>query len=196
MAAMAATVVIGLSLDWSGTQLGVPHPPFIGAYGPQANVLELITIPCFVAAVLLVPWLMRQRTAAFTAGLFVFTLILRVTLNTGRGGTNQLDRALFVGPKGEGKNEDLPSLAAFDYGPRFVLDRFAELVPSLPVHSAGHPPGLLLTMYYLGLDTSPRLTAFIIGVGALSAPLTYALARRMFEERVARIAGILAAFAP
>ena len=58
------------------------------------------------------------------------TLILRVTLNTGRGGTNQLDRALFVGPKGEGKNEYLPSLAAFDYGPRFVLDRFAELVPS------------------------------------------------------------------
>ena len=196
MAMMAATVVIGLSLDASGTQLGVPYPPFIGAYGPQANVLELVTIPCFVAAVLLVPWLLRLRTAAFAAGLFVFTLILRVTLNTGRGGTNQLDRALFVGPKGEGKNEYLPSLAAFDYGPRFVLDRFAELVPSLPVHSAGHPPGLLLTMYYLGLDTSPKLTAFIIGVGALSAPLTYALARRLFDERVARIAGVLAAFAP
>ena len=94
------------------------------------------------------------------------TLILRVTLNTGRGGTHQLDRALFVGPKGEGKNEYLPSLAAFDYGPRFVLDRFAELVPCLPVHSAGHPPGLLLVMHYLGLDTSPRLTAFILFVGA------------------------------
>ena len=79
----------------------------------------------------------------FAAALFVITLILRVTLNVARGGTHQLDRALFVGPKGEGKNEYLPSLAAFDYGPRFVLDRFAELVPALPVHSAGHPPGLL-----------------------------------------------------
>jgi hypothetical protein len=197
MLVMTATVVIGLSLDWSGTQLGVPHPPFIGAYGPQANVMELITIPCFVAAVALVPWLLRQREALFAAGLFVFTVILRLTLNTGRGGTHQLDRALFVGPKGEGKNEYLPSLAAFDYGPRFVLDRFAELVPSLPVHSAGHPPGLLLTMHYLGLDTSPKLTAFIIGVGALSAPLTYALAKRVFEEeRTARIAGVLAAFSP
>jgi hypothetical protein len=197
MLAMAATVVIGLSLDWSGTQLGVPHPPFIGAYGPQANVLELVTIPCFVAAVALVPRLLAAREAVFAAGLFVVTVILRVTLNTGRGGTHQLDRALFVGPKGEGKNEYLPSLAAFDYGPRFVLDRFAELVPSLPVHSAGHPPGLLLTMHYLGLDTSPKLTAFIIGVGALSAPLTYALAKRVFaEERTARVAGVLAAFSP
>jgi hypothetical protein len=196
MAAMAATVVIGLSLDLSGTQLGVPHPPFIGAWGPQANVLELVTIPCFVAAVALVPWLLRQRTALFAAALYATTLILRVTLNTGRGGTHQLDRALFVGPKGEGKNEYLPSLAAFDYGPRFVLDRFAELVPSLPVHSAGHPPGLLLVMHYLSLDTSPRLTAFILVAGAASAPLTYVLAKQLFDEDVARIAGLLAAFAP
>jgi hypothetical protein len=195
--AMVATVVVGLVLDGTGTQLGVPHPPFIGAYGPQANVLELVTIPCFVAAVALVPRLLAAREAVFAAGLFVVTVILRVTLNTGRGGTHQLDRALFVGPKGEGKNEYLPSLAAFDYGPRFVLDRFAELVPSLPVHSAGHPPGLLLTMHYLGLDTSPKLAAFIIGVGAFSAPLTYVLAKRIFEvQRTARIAGVLAAFAP
>src|SRR3954470_17315301 len=196
MAAMAATVVIGLSLDASGTQLGVPHPPFIGAYGPQANVLELVTIPCFVAAVALVPHLLRLKPALFAAALYATTLILRVTLNTGRGGTHQLDRALFVGPKGEGKNEYLPSLAAFDYGPRFVLDRFAELVPSLPVHSAGHPPGLLLTMYVLHLDSAPRLGWFCILVGALSAPLTYALARRLLAERQARVAGVLAALSP
>jgi hypothetical protein len=194
MAALAATVVIGLLLDASGTQLGVPHPPFIGAWGPQANVLELVTIPCFVAAVLFVPTLLRARL--FPLWIYVTTLILRVTLNTGRGGTNQLDRALFVGPKGEGKNEYLPSLAAFDYGPRFVLDRFAELVPSLPVHSAGHPPGLLLVMHYLSLDTSPKLTAFILFVGAAAAPLTYVLAQRLFDEPTARIAGLLAAFAP
>jgi hypothetical protein len=196
MAAMVATVVVGLALDASGTQLGVPHPPFIGAYGPQANTLELVTIPAFVAAVALVPWLLRRKPALFAAALYATTLILRVTLNTGRGGTNQLDRALFVGPKGEGKNEYLPSLAAFDYGPRFVLDRFAELVPSLPVHSAGHPPGLLLVMHYLSLDTSPRLTAFILFVGAASAPLTYVLAKRQFDEDVAKVAGLLAAFAP
>src|SRR3954453_13420459 len=193
---MAATIVIGLALDATGTQLGVPHPPFIGAYGPQANILELVTIPCFVAAVALVPHLLRLKQALFAATLYATTLILRVTLNTGRGGTHQLDRALFVGPKGEGKNEYLPSLAAFDYGPRFVLDRFAELVPSLPVHSAGHPPGLLLVMHYLSLDTSPRLTAFILFAGAASAPLTYVVAKRLFDENVAKVAGLLASFPP
>src|SRR6185503_8905847 len=100
MATMAATVVIGLSLDAGGTQLGVPHPPFIGAYGPQANLLELVTIPAFVTAVALVPGLLRLTPVLYAAALYVTTLILRVTLNTGRGGTNQLDRALFVGPKG------------------------------------------------------------------------------------------------
>jgi len=196
MGATAATVVIGLSLDAGGTQLGVPHPPFIGAYGPRADVLELVTVPCFAIAVALVPWLLRQRPALFAAALYATTLILRVTLNTGRGGTHRLDSALFVGQRGEGKNEYLPSLAAFDYGPRFVLDRFAELVPSLPVHSAGHRPGLLLVMTYRSLDTSRRLTAFILFVGAASAPLTYLLAKRLFDEDVARIAGLLAAFAP
>jgi hypothetical protein len=194
--AALATVAVGIGLDLSGTQLGVPHPPFIGAWGPRANVLLVVAIPCFAGAVALVPALLRARAGVFAAALFVTTLILRVSLSVARGGTNRLDSSLFVGATGEGKNEYLPSLAAFDYGPRFFLDRFAELVPALPVHSAGHPPGLLVTMHYLGLDTSPKLAAFIIGVGALSAPLTYVLAKRLFEEDVARVAGVLAAFAP
>jgi hypothetical protein len=87
-------------------------------------------------------------------------------------------------------------MAAFDYGPRFVLDRFAELVPALPVHAAGHPPGLLLTMHYLQLDSAKRLAWFCIVVGACSAPLAYALARQLFEDATARVAGLLMAFSP
>ncbi len=191
-----ATVAVGLTLDGTGTQLGVPHPPFIGAWGPRANLWLVVAVPCFAGAVLLVPTLLRARPAVLAVALFVLTLVLRLTLNFARFGTGHLDRALTVGARGEGKNEYLPSLAAFDYGPRFVLDRFAELVPALPVHSAGHPPGLLLTMHYLSLDTAPRLAWFCIVVGALSAPLTYVLARRLFEENVARVAGVLAAFSP
>src|SRR5919108_3433486 len=82
---MAATVAGGLALDASGTQLGVPHPPFIGAYGPQANVLLAVALPCFAAAVALVPTLLRARTVVFAAALFVVTLILRVSLSTARG---------------------------------------------------------------------------------------------------------------
>ena len=51
-------------------------------------------------------------------------------------------------------------------------------------------------MHYLGLDTAPRLAAFCIFVGALSAPLTYVLAKRLFDEDVASIAGVLAASRP
>src|SRR3954469_25003885 len=53
-----------------------------------------------------------------------------------------------------------------------------------------------MVMHYLSLDTSPRLTAFIVFAGAASAPLTYVLAKRLFDEDVAKVAGLLAAFAP
>jgi hypothetical protein len=119
-----------------------------------------------------------------------------VLLGAVRQGTFGWHDMFDVLPRGEGKNEYLPSLAAFDYGGRFFLDRFSELVPALPVHSAGHPPGLLLVMHYAHIDTADRLTWFCILVGALSAPLTYVLARSLFEEPIARIAGVLAALSP
>ena len=53
----------------------------------------------------------------------------------------------------EGENEYVAALGALDFGAGFFVDRFAELVPSLPVHAAGHPPGLLLTMHALGIDS-------------------------------------------
>ncbi len=189
-----ATVAVGLALDASGTLLGVPHPPFIGAYGPRANPWLIVAIPCFVAAVALVPRVLRMRH--FGLALFAGTLVLRLVLAAARQGTFAWERPFSVGLRGEGKNEYLPAMPAFDYGPGFVLDRFAELVPSLPVHAAGHPPGLLLVMHFLHLDTAARLGWFCIVVGALSAPLTYALGRRVLTEPQARVAGVLAAFSP
>jgi hypothetical protein len=66
----------------------------------------------------------------------------------------------------------------------------------MPVHVAGHPPGLPLVMHLLGLDTPGRLAAFCIVVGAIAAPLTYGLARELLEERGARLAGLLMALSP
>ena len=77
-----------------------------------------------------------------------------------------------------------------------MLDRFAELVPALPVHSAGHPPGLLLSCT-TWLDTAPRLAAFCIFVGALErAAHLRARPSASSTSDVARIAGVLAAFSP
>ena len=173
-----ATVAVGLWRDAHGTQLGVPHPPFIGAYGIRATWWLIPTVPAFVAAVALVRPVLRLRGVRFAVSIFAGTLILRVLLGAVRQGTFGWHDMFDVLPRGEGKNEYLPSLAAFDYGARFFLDRFSELVPALPVHSAGHPPGLLLVMHYAHIDTADRLAWFCILVGALSAPLTYVLARQ------------------
>ena len=56
----------------------------------------------------------------------------------------------------EAGNEYLPGLPALSYGTHFYLDRFAELVPSLPVNVAGHPPAPLLLLHALGLTTRRR----------------------------------------
>ncbi|HET6549062.1 MAG TPA: hypothetical protein VFG79_11425, partial [Solirubrobacter sp.] len=191
-----ATIVVGLALDATGHPLGVPQPPFIGAYGPRADPWLLAAIPAFAAAVAVAPRLLRAPPVLFGAALGLMTLVLRLLLAAARQGPEAWDRAFVVLPSGEGKNEYLPALAAFDYGPHFVVDRFAQLVPALPVHAAGHPPGLLLTMHYLHLDTAPRLAAFCIAAGALSAPLTYVLAKRILTEPQARIAGLLATLSP
>jgi hypothetical protein len=172
----------------------VPHPPFIGKWWPRLHPLMALAVPCFVVAVALVPRVLAAKPAVLAAALFAGTLALRILLAMGRRGPAKLEQMFYL--DGEGKNEYLPSLAAFDYGTRFFIDRFAELVPALPVHSAGHPPGLLLVMHALGLDTPTRLAAFCLLVGAASAPLTYALARRVIDERAARVAGVLAALSP
>jgi methylthioxylose transferase len=96
----------------------------------------------------------------------------------------------------EAANEYLPALGGLEWGPRFFLDRFAETVPAYPVHVAGHPPGLLLTLHTLGITSPGGMAALCIGVGALSVPLTYRLGRELLDERRARIAALLLAFAP
>jgi hypothetical protein len=64
------------------------------------------------------------------------------------------------------------------------------------VHAIGHPPGLLVTMHALGIDGAPGMAALTIGVGALSIPLAYLLARTLLDERRARVATLLYVFAP
>jgi hypothetical protein len=192
----AGTVGVGLVLDARGTELGVPHPPFVGNWAPRVDAWMLVALPCFAAAVALVPRALRAAPRGFAAALLAGTLVLRLALAAARGGTSAWDHVFQLHGSFEGPNEYLPALRSFAYGSGFFLDRFAELVPSLPVHAAGHPPGLLLTMHALSLDTPARLAAFCIAVGALSAPLTYALGRRVLAEPDARVAGGLMALAP
>jgi hypothetical protein len=134
--------------------------------------------------------------AGFAAAVLTVTLVARLALAAGRGGTGQWAHVFRLEGSFEGPNEYLPALNALAHGPRWFLDRFAELVPALPVHAAGHPPGLLLTMHALAIDTPARLAALCILAGALAVPVAYAIARRLLDERTARTAALLLALAP
>ena len=182
----------------AGVVLGAPYPPSFGSFEPAATPLLALSAAGFAAAVALAPRLLAPRVRpAYVAGaLLAGTLALRLVLAAGRGGTGAWDRVFDPRRSFEAANEYLSGLPALSYGPHYFLDRFAELVPALPVHVAGHPPGLLLVAHALSLTTPARLAALCIGVGALSAPLSYGLARTLLDERAARITGLLMALAP
>ena len=179
----------------SGERLGLPWAPLVGNWAPQADPLLAVSIACFAAAVLVAPRLLALPAPAFAVASVAIALVLLLALAAGSGGTAQWSEVFEPGSL-EGPNEYLPALGAFEFGAGFVLDRFAELVPSLPVHAAGHPPGLLLTLHALGIDSPGGMAALCIGAAALAAPLTYLLARQVLDERRARVAALLLAMAP
>ena len=191
-----ATIAVGLYLQRvAGEPLGLPYAPLVGNWGPQADPLLVVSIVCFAAAVLVAPRLLSLPAPLFAVASFVLVLVLQLALAAGSGGTAQWS-AVFDPATFEGPNEYLPALGALDFGAGFFVDRFAELVPSLPVHAAGHPPGLLLVLHALGIDSPGGMAGLCIGVGALSGPLTYLLARQVLDERRARVATLLLALAP
>jgi methylthioxylose transferase len=198
LTAGVATIAVGL---FSGIPLGVSHPPFVGHVAPHADPLLAVSIACFTAAVVLAPRLLTLPAWGFACASFVLTLILRLALAAGGGGAGGAGIAAWwkvfdPARSYEAPNEYLPALGALHWGPRFFLDRFAETVPALPVHAAGHPPGLLLTLHFLGVTSPGGMAALCIGVGALGVPLLYALARGLVPEHPARVATLLLAFAP
>jgi hypothetical protein len=198
LAALAVPVVVG---RLTRTPLGVPHPPFVGNIDPHSDPLLIVSVLCFAAALAWAPRLLTATPAAFAAATFALTLVLRLVLAAGGGGRGGAGIAAWwkvfdPARSYEAPNEYLPALGALHWGPRFFLDRFAETVPALPVHAAGHPPGLLLTLSALGISSPGGMAAFCIGVGALSVPLFYPLGRHLLDERRARVATLLFAFAP
>jgi hypothetical protein len=198
LAALAAPVVVA-RVD--RTPRGVPHPPFVGPIAPHADPLLIVSVLCFAAAVAWAPRLLTVTPAAFAGGTFALTLVLRLALAAGGGGRGGAGVAAWwkvfdPARSYEAPNEYLPALGALHWGPHFFLDRFAETVPALPVHAAGHPPGLLLTLYALGISSPGGMAALCIGVGALSVPLSYPLGRRLLDEHRARVATLLLALAP
>jgi hypothetical protein len=66
----------------------------------------------------------------------------------------------------------------------------------MTTHVKGNPPGPLIALHLLGIDTPGALASVCIGVGALTAPLAYDLGRVLGGEHRGRLAGVLTAFSP
>lgn len=201
--AVLATIVTGTAIRQTIGGLGTATPPFVIVYEPEATLgWALAALLVVVGAAYAASRLARAATIGATAWLGLTTLLTLTTglaLNAARHGTSGWSEIFVLGPGGsfEAKNEYLPGLPALSYGQGFFLDRFAELVPSLPVNVAGHPPALMLLIDTLGLTTANRLAALCIAAAVLTPAVTYAVARalELTEER-ARLAALLAALSP
>ena len=192
----AATIGVGLALHASGTTLGAALPPFNASWQPDAAPHALVAVASLAAAVVAAPRLLvRPRSpVAFAAVVLGLGLALRLALGAARDGTERWS-AVF-GSNVEAHNEYLPALVALDPGLGRFLDRFAEVALTLPIHPSAHPPGVLVTMHWLGVDGAGGAAALAIVGGALTIPLAYALARQLLDEQRARLATLLVLLAP
>lgn len=191
------TVTVGLALDEAGVGLGTQLPPFFASWDPGIDSDALVALP-----ILLLAGLVAARSVEWSASPTSFLVVAilagasaRLALAAAGGGTSSW--ASVFGTDPEAANEYLPALPALDRGVGNFLDRFAEVAPSLPIHPSAHPPGLLLTMEGLGIESPGALAALVIAGGLAAIPLTYVLARRVgLDPGRARIATLLMAFSP
>ena len=190
------TVLAGIVINLSGGGLGAVGAPFFVQVAPRASVYLIPAIPAFAAGLLLARVISRPSVPppVFVAAVVGLTLILRLAVNAVRDGPAAW-HAVFT-TSFEAQEEYLPALPALRLGVRSFLDHFAEFSASLPIHPSAHPPGMLLTLHFLGITTGQAMAALTIGVGALTAPLAYALGRELLDEGRARTAALFYVFAP
>ncbi len=197
-ALIAATVACGLLAEAAGAELGTASPPLLYRLRPELAPAALAVAALLATATVFAPRLRSPRCPplAFAAAALALGLALRLALALARGGGTDAWSTVFRPGEVEASSEYLPVLPALDFGLHAFLDRFAELGTSFPVHAVGHPPGLLSSIHLLGIDGPGGLAALTIGIGVLSIPLLYVLARELLDESRARIATLIYVFAP
>jgi hypothetical protein len=195
----AATIAVGLAARAAGVDWGAPAQPLVLFLRPALSPWAAVGVAALGATLLAARRLLAAElgVAAHGAALFALTLVARLGLNMVRGGPHAWYDVFVVHATGQGRTEYLPALPVLHAeGVGRFLERFDALVPTLSVHAAGHPPGLLLVLDLFGIESAQGMAALTIGVGALATPALYLLARRIFDEPQARAAALLFVFVP
>ena len=198
-ASVAVAFGWGLGVRLNGETMGTALSPLVSPWLVRVDPWAILAVPVFAVAAAAAPRLLSLSARNFVLAVLVLAAVAGLAVNAIRLGPYGWYVVHDLGPNGsfEAANEYLPGLSAFAYGTGFYLDRFAELVPTFPINVGGHPPGLVLTMHWLGIDTPQLMGAVCVLATAVTAPLTYALGRASgLAEPAARIAGLLVALSP
>jgi len=195
---VAATIVVGLAARESGLDWGTPAPPLTLFWDPVFSGWLWAAAAGLLASLAAAFYLYRADWPVWAYGVALFGLALfsRLALNLARTGPESWYAPNVVRPASSGRLEYLAAMEELKVGVASFLDNFAELVPTLPLHVAGHPPGLVVFLDLFGLETPELMSALTIVVGAVLSPLIYLLGRRLYDERTARLAAMLSIFAP
>jgi hypothetical protein len=191
VAGILTVIIAALVLPRAGILLHSPARPFYAFPGVAVTWWAAPGIAAAVVLALAAPRALRLRPAAFSASLAALALGVRLAVNVIRHGPDELIRP-FTGVHAA---DEYPFAAGYVHDhPAGFVDRFADLVPALPIHPALHPPGPTLL---LGLADAPwPVTVFLLLCGAATAPLVYVLGRGLAGEQAGRVAGLVWAFVP
>ncbi len=192
------TVGVGLVARASGVDWGAPLQPLTLFWDPVFTAWLVAAVGGLALSLAAGMHLYRSGWTvwSWSASVFALALFSRLALNVARMGPEAWYHPNLVRPASSGRLEYLAAMQELKMGVGPFLDRFAEMVPTLPLHVAGHPPGLVLLLDISGLDTPELMSALTITVGALLSPLLYLLGRRLFDESTARMAALLSVFVP
>ena len=196
--ATLATLAVGLIAKAYGVNWRAATQPLFIIYDPVYAGWGILAIAALGLALSVAVRLWRSSLAAgwFGLALFGLTLFTRLALNLARHGPSEWYQIYVISPGESGRLEYLSALPDLKQGLGHFLNNFAAMVPDLPVHAAGHPPGLLVVIDWLGITTPQGLAALTIVVGAMATPVLYMLVRELFDEKTARIAALLFVFVP
>jgi methylthioxylose transferase len=191
---------VGLGLTAAGQSLGTPLAPLLRSWHPRADPLAWVSVLSIAGALVVAPAILQRwhSPAAVAGALYLLAAGLGLAINLAHAGTRGWWGMFATGAHGsfEGRFEYLPGLPLLRDGTGHYLAQFPALLTYATTHIKGNPPGPLIALHLLGVHDAPQLAALCVGVGALSAPLTYDLGRTLGGEQRGRMAGILAAFSP